>query len=94
MTDRAAQIARPNILSVLRRGDAFGGRQPLCAIGVTSRIDVMFNQQPPARASATHDPNRALNFDFDRLHAMFLCFLAPHLPQPSEPHKVWIYASP
>jgi len=44
---------RPEPLQIvsIKRGARFGGRQPLCGTGVTSRMDTMCN---PAAASAPH----------------------------------------
>jgi hypothetical protein len=41
----------------LRRGGACGGRQPLCGIGVTSRIDVIWKAAACSARSAIHGRN-------------------------------------
>ncbi len=51
---RTISATRPRFSSYQTRR-RFGGRQPLCAIGVTSRIDVMLN---PAAASARSADSR------------------------------------
>ena len=55
----------------------FGGRQPLCAIGVTSRIDVMLKPIAANARSALSRPEPGpCTSIFKRFHAVLLCFFA------------------
>ena len=54
----------------------FGGRHPLCGIGVTSLIIVIFRPQLAIARSASPDPNRGLDEDADGLHAVIIALRA------------------
>ena len=71
------------------------GRQPLCGIGVTSRIEVTVK---PGRLQGTQSRftarARSRDFDLQRPHAMLGCFAGAHPRPPSARHKASICASP
>src|SRR5467141_2346435 len=71
----AAKRTDTNVLSYTRR--RFGGRQPLCGIGVTSRITTMWS---PAAASARTADSRPEPGPFTRTSTLFIPYWSRATP--------------